>query len=370
MNAQKLLRHVTGLVSLLLFLVGCSTPAATLTPVSTASLPATAALLPPATATPTATPTAAPRVAGLSDAEVATLSSLEQVDDYPLYTMRHYGAYGQAASHQLNGPTSLPGWACSLFATLGDARHVLYGRNFDWEYSPALLLFTDPPDGYASVSMVDVAYLGFGGASAEGLTDLPLDARRALLNAPFLPFDGMNERGLAVGMAAVPGSQTPYDPGRETLGSLGIIREMLDHARDVDQAVALMRSYNISMLGGPPLHYLIADASGRAALVEFYEGEMLVIPNGTPWHLATNFLRAAAGASAEGRCWRYDRIARRLKEADGRLTPQEAMDLLAEASQPITQWSVVYDVDGGAIHVALGREYEDVHTFHLGLADP
>jgi len=33
-------------------------------------------------------------------------------------------------------------WACSLFAGLGDVEQRLYGRNFDWDHSPAVLLFT------------------------------------------------------------------------------------------------------------------------------------------------------------------------------------------------------------------------------------
>jgi len=308
-----------------------------------------------------------------AEGEAATLGSLEQVDDYPLYTMHYYGAYNQQASSAggvTNPPHPNPTWACSLFAALGDADNMLYGRNFDWEYSPALLLFTDPPDGYASVSMVDIAYLGFGGAKAGTLTDLPLAERRALLDAPFLPFDGMNERGLVVGMAAVPPGEMHPDPDKETIGSLMVIREMLDHASNVDEAIVILQSYNISF-GGPPLHYLIAGSSGRSALVEFYQGEMVVIPNEneTDWHLATNFLRASVGESAEGQCRRYDRISRRLAETEGRITTQDAMDLLEEVSQESTQWSVVYEINTGNVNVAMGRGYDDVHTLHLRLGE-
>ncbi len=150
-----------------------------------------------------------------------------------------------------------------------DEEHRLYGRNFDWQYSPALLLFTDPPDGYASVSMVDMEYLGFSGQSFLNLTDLPLEDIEALLQAPYLPFDGMNEHGLAIGMAAVPDGDMQADPARETRGSLGIIREMLDHARDAEEAVDILMKYNIDFEGGPPLHYLMADAKGKSVLVEF-----------------------------------------------------------------------------------------------------
>ena len=308
-----------------------------------------------------------------AEREAATLGSLEQVDDYPLYTMRYYGAYSQRASSAeatrwAVSTASPPAWACSLFASLGDTDGKLYGRNFDWEYSPALLLFTDPPDGYASVSMVDIAYFGFGGDNAGTLLDLPLDERRSLLDAPFWPFDGMNEYGLTVGMAAVPPGPMQPDPDKETIGSLGVIREMLDHARNVDEAVAILSSYNVDMESGPPVHYLIADPSGCAVLVEFYQGEMVIILNETDWHLATNFLRASAGASAEGECRRYDQINRRLTESQGQITTQEALDLLADVSQESTQWSVVYGMNSGDVNVALGREYNDVHILHLGRA--
>jgi predicted choloylglycine hydrolase len=201
------------------------------------------------------------------------------------------------------------------------------------------------------------------------VTDLPLVERRSLLNTPFLPFDGMNERGLVVGMAAVPPGQVQPDPDKETIDSLMVIRKMLDGAGTVDEALAILGSYNIDMAGGPPLHYLVADSSGHSALVEFYQGEVVVVPNEEPWHLATNFLRASVGASPEGKCWRYDRIFRRLTEAEGQLSAQEAIDLLAEVSQEGTQWSVVYGMGTGDVKVTMGRQYDNVHTFPLSFTD-
>lgn len=200
------------------------------------------------------------------------------------------------------------------------------------------------------------------------LVDLPLEKCSALLEAPFWPFDGMNEHGLVVGMAAVPESYMPHDPDRETIGSLGVIREMLDRARDVDEAVAVLGSYNVVWNGGPALHYLIADASGDSVLVEFYAGEMVLIPNAgtTPWHLATNHLRAAVGEGDSSGCWRYDTVHRRLVTGGGRLSIADAMDLLDDGSQENTQWSVVYDLASLGVHVAMGRAYQSTHTFQLG----
>jgi len=328
------------------------------------------------------------RASDLSLHETATLNSLRQVADWPLYVMHYRGAYapigeGRAADAgevlaAARPEAGAPAWACSLFAALGDPAHRLYGRNFDWQHSPAVLLFADPPatdtspgyaaNVYASVSMVDIAYLGFEGERAQGLDKLPLDERRPLLRAPYLPFDGMNERGLVIGMAAVPPGSMPVDPRKETIGSLAVMREVLDHAANVDEALAILDHYNIDFGGGPPLHYLIADRTGRALLVEYYQGERIVHPNQGPWHLATNYILASA-QPPQGHCWRYDALDEGLIESEGQFTPGQAMDALSAVAQPNTQWSITYNLSTGQVQVAMGRDYDEVYTFKLRVGD-
>ena len=333
---------------------------------------------PPETRSPVAQPTTTPApvmkptvAATLSTQEIATLNSLEKVDDFPLYTMHYYGST-EPASPRLAVPrestaAQQPAWACSLFTALGgDSK--FYGRNFDWVDSPALLLFTHPTTGYASVSMVDLAYLEFGD-KVDRLTELPLDQRLPLLDAPGLPFDGMNERGLVVGMAAVPDGNVQPDPGKETIDSLQVIRKMLDQAGTVDEAVAVLQQVNIEWGSGPPLHYLIADRSGQAALVEFYQGKLHIIPNDSPWHLATNFLLSSVGGNPTGQCPRYDTIDQRLSTTAGSLDAAEAMRLLHDVSQPNTQWSIVYGLSTGKVTVTMGRKYSRTHTFQIDLMD-
>lgn len=324
-------------------------------------------------ATPTATTVpAAPQAAEatLSEQQVATLNSLKKVDDYPLYTMHYYGSNESSSFYlddrtELTGTNLSPTWACSLFAAMGGA-DKFYGRNFDWVDSPALLLFNHPTNGYASVSMVDLAYLGFGDKVNE-LIELPLDQRQALLEAPTLPFDGMNERGLVVGMAAVPASNVPPDPNKETIDSLLVIRKMLDQAGTVDEAVAILQRYNIDWGSGPALHYLIADRSGRAVLIEFYQGKIQIIPNDKPWHLATNFLLSSVTGSAKGQCTRYDKIDQRLSTTEGKINAQDALSLLGDVSQANTQWSIVYGMSTGEVSVTMGRQHDRAFAFHLDL---
>ena len=300
---------------------------------------------------------------GMTEEEAATLLSLEQIDDYPLYTMIYQVDYsdGHTGAALVDSIAEGPAWACSLFVVLGNSEELLFGRNFDWDFSPGLLLFTDPPDGYKSVSMVDLYYLGYGGDQAFGITDLPLSERADLLDAPLIPFDGMNETGLVVGMAAVPDGGRMYDREKETIDSVLVIRKILDQAATIEEAVAIINNYNIDMGTGPSLHYLIADRSGRSALVEFTHGEVVVIYNQEPWQQATNFLFSESPTPPESQCWRYGLIGNRLRANEGELNFSQAMRLLEDVAQESTQWSVVYGFSAGKIEVVMGGKYHRVH---------
>jgi hypothetical protein len=343
--------HLTILTLLLLLLSSCSStvPEATLTP--TPTLPSTEI------------------VGGLSPDAITTLSSLQQLDDHPFYVMHYAGSYEYPEyGTTLTKETE---FACSLFAALGETGEMFYGRNFDWSISPALLLFTAPPDGYASVSMVDLEFLGIQPEDSKNLADLPLLERTALLSAPSMPFDGMNEYGLTIGMAALPEDyqgHAPNDPSKPTIGSIGIIRLALDHARDVDEAVELFEKYNIDFRGGPLIHYLLADPGGNSMLIEYYQGEMITLPNEAPWHLATNHFRC--NAVGDGGCMRYHTLAEQLSAATGQLDAESAMQLLSQVKQGITQWSAIYNMTDGTVDVALGGNYERIYSFDLDVSSP
>jgi hypothetical protein len=313
----------------------------------------------------------APRAAaGLTTDQAATLASLRQVDDQ-LFTMTFQGGYDAvhpvaAAALDPRVAPGGPAWACSLFVTPGGG-DLLYGRNFDWQPNPALLLFTRPPNGPATVSMVDVSYLGIdGGGAGRLLADRALQQK--LLRAPLLPFDGMNQYGLTIGMADIPDAKAPNDPARETVGSVRIMRLVLDGARTIDEGVAIMRRYNIDFTGGPSLHYLLADASGRSAVVEPVGGRLNVVPNDRPWQGEVNFVLTGASERDKQADGRYRQIAATLDGAGARLSPGDAMRLLQRVAQPHTRWSVVYGMHSGQVELVRDQHYDRVHSYSLALA--
>jgi hypothetical protein len=320
-------------------------------------------------------PRAQPEPPAGSDA-ARTLDSLRLVDDYPLYVMTYAGDYGfdayleglsAGAPHPDRVARAIEGAGCSTFVARSPQGDVIMGRNFDWVHHAALLLFTDPPGGYASASMVDMGDMGF----ENGVT--PSANRSGLLDAPFIPIDGLNEAGLAVSIMAVPSAEQAAEPARPTLISVEITRLLLDHAASVDEALALMGGYAIDWGGGPELHYLLADTSGRSVVVEFVGGEMVAVESDDPWQIATNFVLHGADPAQRPRlCGRYAVMQQALETAGGQLADDEAMSLLAsvaqEGSAAPTMWSVLYNLSSGEISVVVGRRYEAVHTFTLAPA--
>ncbi len=214
--------------------------------------------------------------------------------------------------------------------------------------------------------MVDISYLGFSGSIEPD--DPP--ALSGLLRAPYLPFDGMNERGLAVGMMAVPHSEGGDDTGKPTLDDLEAIRLLLDYAADVNQAIGLLEQYNVDWGGGPAIHYLLADASGDSAVVEYIGGKPQVFRSRQPWQVSTNFLFAEVPLDkARTECWRYKTADATLSQSDGVLDAQGAMALLQRVSgagTTATIWSVVYNLSNGQVQVVMDRDYDQVFSFVLG----
>jgi hypothetical protein len=318
-----------------------------------------------------------------SSPEWVALNSLEKVNPHPLYVMTY--APDKPLTHHLSD-TDHPlrteaypqgdicvAWGCSLFVTLNDQHSLLFGRNFDWHYSPALLLFYDPVEGYPSVAMTDLAYL-MDDEIVQRLDELSVEQRSPLLNAVHLPFDGMNAKGLVIAIAAVPDSPLPQDPRLETLNSLSIIRRVLDHAGDVEEALEIFATIKPDWGQGPALHYLISDRSGRSVLVEFIAGKMVLLENQEAWQAATNFLQHSPDADHSGQCWRYDLLVRELRQHADSLTMGQAMELLASVAQKnpeaTTQWSIVYDFDRGDVNITMEGKYSDPYQVHFARFSP
>lgn len=292
-----------------------------------------------------------------------TLESFRKINDHPLFEMRFIGDYAADTPRDVSAIPQVEsaGWACSIFVSYGKDGSAIYGRNFDWQHNPALVLHTNPTDAYATISMVDISYLGFERQDEKFRT---VEGREALLSAPMLPFDGMNEHGLTVGMAAVGDTEIPNDPSRPNVGSLQIIRLMLDRAKTTEEAIALFNEFNVLKSGGPNIHYLIADVNENSAVIELKDGKTNIIRGPGNWQSATNFYLTGQPKPLQ-QCRRFAQINRVMSDQKGSLSMDQTFGLLKNVSQRNTQWSVVYDMANRSAVVTTDRNFNQRTKFRI-----
>lgn len=323
--------------------------------------------------------------------ELRSLMSLEKVDKYGMYQMTYYGDYGFdeflevgarndadieafVTKRLLKGlPINLgvTGDGCTAFVVKNESGDILFGRNFDFLYAPSLQLYTAPNNGYASVSTVNLAFAGYSG---DNLPDGSFFNTFLTLAAPFLPFDGMNEKGLAIALLAVPKAEVPYNPDKITLNTTTAIRLVLDKAATVEEAIELLKQYNIYFSGGIECHYLIADASGHSVIVEYVNQELCVVESETEYQIASNFIAYNGLNIGEGftEFERYDRVQNAIEENNGILEVSGAIQLLADVGVfdgdiDKLQWSVLYNLTTGNGEIFASRKTNNIIGFHLDM---
>lgn len=306
-----------------------------------------------------------PKFPNTQNTQESTLFDLERVDDHPLYIMKYYANYESENLLNFNLKRFSRNilnmdWACTCFATLNTQTDILFGRNFDWSHNPAVLLYTNPPNGYRSISMVDLGLLGLN--NALEISQNPI----ILLRAPFFPLDGINEYGLSIACMAIPNAENVFDLEKATLGSLELIRIALDYSTNIEEVFDLWNQFNVQFSPGPNLHYLIADSNGKSAIIEWIDGEMKMIRNEGLWQVSTNFVIYNTTKIERQNCLRYLTCETFLSAKDGNITETEAINLLETVSQSITQWSAVYNMQKKTVKIVMGQNYNlSIHEFVL-----
>lgn len=297
---------------------------------------------------------------GLTKDQKKTLASIKKVDNYPLYTMTYYGDYGfdefLKKGHTIASASVIDFEGCSCFTALNRGGDKIYGRNHDWEPSSSVIFLTDSPTGYPSISMTVGWYLD------AYLTDPSQENIQTLLTLPYLTLDGINEYGVVIAGQNVRGEWV-YNPNKISLNALEMRRLVLDYARDLYEAVALIKKYNNLSCTGNKL--LLSDALGNSAIIEYFDGKVNVIRNQEPWQVSTNFLvKYARPDSILDRCWRYSNIYLALQGYSGIITNQNAMDILNTAYN-YTQRSAVYNQTTGKVILCVGGKYNQLHKLRL-----
>lgn len=314
-------------------------------------------------------------------------ASVRKLED-GFYSMRFSGDYGLASFLNQGGASSdlavadfviqrsfhgllnlnLQGgvFGCSTLSVLSPEGEALFGRNFDWENCTAMVVQTRPPDGYASISTVNMDFLDVGlNLSEEAFVRLMAAA------APYAPMDGMNEKGLCAAVLMIQDSPAfDQDTGKPDLTTTTAVRLLLDKAADVDEALDLLEQYDLHASAGMMVHFALADAKGRSVVVEYTGSRMSVAE--TP--VVTNFYLTPGsryGVGTQESRVRYDLLLERLDEY-GVMNMENVRDAMERVSKrnfdsdyASTEWSMVCNQNSGEIWYYHRENYERPYSFSI-----
>lgn len=269
-----------------------------------------------------------------------------------------------------------PNFGCTAFTLTDTNGDVYMGRNYDFrKNTSAMMVYCAPKDGYKSVAFAALDNISANDADAN------MAKKLSTLSAPFLCLDGMNEKGVSIAVLTLDSEPVRQSTGKPVIATTIAIRLVLDRAATTEEAVDLLRSYDMVASCGRDYHFYITDASGDGRVLEYdISGEVRELID-TPTEAVTNFFirhkdkvlpNQKNGIYGHGR-ERYDAVMEMLNEEKGNYTNDTVWNAMKAAAQDPdpdaitsnTQWSVSYNNTDLTADIAIRRNWNDVTSFEI-----
>lgn len=262
---------------------------------------------------------------------------------------------------------NVTGAACSSVTAnnAGPAGGKIFGRNFDYTDGSAMIIHTMPYEGYESVS---TSYPMFVTQELFWAPKNDVESDAVVLGLIYAPLDGMNERGLYVSILQLDKETTNQtDPNKNDVTTTVAVRYLLDKAASVDEALDILRGFNMHNVFGTAYHYAIADNSGKSVVVEYINNEMKVtdakvVTN----HYLTDNEAKPLPESTNGSIKRYNTAFQAGKSNNWNMTPAQMRDTLKDVSVNNTHsdgsihrtiWSAVYEPNSNKVTYYFRNDY-------------
>ena len=306
---------------------------------------------------------------------------IEKISNRPFYSMRYCGddcfdEYLLRGAHSLEdycafietalirnreNPIGHNNFGCGAFVAQNANSDILFGRNMDCECAIPMLLRLNDNSSYRFLSLVNMAFLDWDESTYDSLE---IDSKLTLATA-YSPSDGINEYGFAVAILTDVDATYPKQNDKITLFDMTLPRLLLSKAKSVEEAIHYTEKYNF-FYDVAPLHYMVADASGHSAVIEFVDGRMVVTKTDKKYLVVTNFTLYGNPTKTGFGKDRYENIQNTLKKQGGIISEEDALELLKSNVIPgDEQWSAVYNLTKKTLSVTFSGDYENVHRFKL-----
>ena len=273
-----------------------------------------------------------------------------------------YQKFGTEYDFDIKKLTS--GFACSSFNVYNKNNHNLFGRNFDYGTSPTFVIWTQPKNGYKSISFIHGKFIGI-------YDEINIIKDRLLLT-PYAPMDGMNELGLAISVLLLSNKSTHQsNPNLVDITTSIIIRGILDTCANLEQAINFFTRFNVhDAIEGNSFHFMLTDAQGNSAVVEYINNEMKIIKpdinKNKKYLYVTNFyLYPDSGSESKMGYDRYIILEKYLNDNSIKMEWYEAMELLNKVKMGITLWSNVYDTKNSSVVTSVRKDYSILYEFNI-----
>ena len=271
---------------------------------------------------------------------------------------------------------NVPDYGCTSFTLTDTDGDVHMGRNYDFrKNTSAMMVYCEPKDGYKSI-----AFAALDNVSAN-VPDASMAKKLATLTAPFICLDGMNEKGVSIAVLTLDSEPVRQNTGKPVISTTLAIRLVLDKAATTEEAVELLRGYDMFSSSGRDYHFYITDASGDGRVVEYDPDSETRELIATPTEAVTNFFiryidevlpNQKNGIYGHGR-ERYDAVMEVLNDEKGSYTNNTVWNAMKAAAQnpdpdaitSNTQWSVSYNNTDLTADIAIRRNWEDITHFEI-----
>jgi penicillin V acylase-like amidase (Ntn superfamily) len=247
-------------------------------------------------------------------------------------------------------------FACSTFLLARDGKFV-FGRNYDWVSGNGMVVVN--ARGVQKTSFVPEGEKAVTWASKCGSITFNQFGKE-------FPHGGINEKGLVVELMWLDETTYPKADERAAMNELQWIQYQLDNFATVEEVIASNKTVRISEKEAVPLHYLVADASGNAATIEFINGQLVAhrgkdlpypVLTNTQYSSAAEQLKAkgADATFADNSVNRFATACRMVQEftqMPASVKPVDyAFSILDNIAQgDFTKWKIVYDITAREIH--------------------
>ena len=306
---------------------------------------------------------------------------IEKISNRPFYSMRYCGddcfdEYLLRGAHSLEdycafietalirnreNPIGHNNFGCGAFVAQNANSDILFARNMDCECAIPMLLRLNDNSSYRFLSLVNMAFLDWDESTYDLLE---IDSKLTLATA-YSPSDGINEYGFAVAILTDVDATYPKQNDKITLFDMTLPRLLLSKAKSVEEAIHYTEKYNF-FYDVAPLHYMVADASGHSAVIEFVDGKMVVTKAENKYQVVTNFTLFDNPTKTGFGKDRYENILNALEKQRGIISEEDALELLKSNVIPgDEQWSAVYNLTKKTLSVTYSGDYENVHRFKL-----